>query len=211
MKHSTEHIKANADKWDRRARTYDEKRFDYFREIQKKLLSSINPTKQTRLLDLGCGTGWLVRTASELCSGEGRFVGIDASPRMIERAKSNSTANNAVEFYLGSADTLPFEDNSFDVVTCTNSFHHYPKPIDALLEARRIMRQGGRIYILDVTRDNLFAGLINRVLTMKEKEHVKFYSTREYIEMFRDAGLAHLDGNLSMYSIFKTHVGQEQV
>ncbi len=213
MKDSTEHVIANAEKWDRRAMTYDQRRFDYFRFVQRKLLSLIGLQRQTTLLDLGCGTGWVVRTAAEMLSGDGRFVGIDVSPEMIERAKANVFGMKAVEFYRASADKLPFEDSSLDIVICTNSFHHYPDPVKALIEARRVMRKQGHMYIVDITRDTLFAMWLNRRLTTKEKEHVKFYSTEEYVQMFHRADLVHIRSRplTSLMFPVKVHIAEKQV
>jgi ubiquinone/menaquinone biosynthesis C-methylase UbiE len=210
MKGFADHINANAEKWDRRATSYDQRRVDYFRFIQRKLLSFIGLQKPTTLLDLGCGTGWAVRTAAEMLEGDGRFVGIDISPEMIKRAKAKALGMNAVEFHRASADKLPFEDSSFDVVICTNSFHHYPDPVKALAEARRVLRKQGHIYILDLTRDTFWARWLNRRVTKKEKEHVKFYSTAEYREMFRTAGLTYIQSESSMY-VMKIHIAQNQV
>lgn len=60
-------------------------------------------------------------------------------------AKSKNIRN--AEFILGSAYKLPFDDNSFDVVTCIQSFNHYPYQDEAMKEVYRILKKGG-IYIL---------------------------------------------------------------
>lgn len=212
MKDSTQHVNANAEKWDRRAMTYDQNRFGYFRFMQRKLLSLIGLQRQTTLLDLGCGTGWAVRTAAEMLSGDGRFVGIDVSPEMIERAKANAFGMKDVEFYRASADKLPLEDSSFDIVICTNSFHHYPDPVKALVEARRVMREQGNMYIVDITRDTLFARWLDRRLTTREKEHVRLYSTEEYVQMFRSANLVHIQSRSLTPLMFpvKVHIAGKQ-
>ena len=54
------------------------------------------------------------------------------------------------EFMVSSADKLPYPDESFDIVTCSQSFHHYPYPEQAMQEAKRVLKPGG-LYILSDT------------------------------------------------------------
>lgn len=61
-----EHDRLNEEKWNSRAKTYDDKRFNRFRFMQKRLVSLLNLKENQNLLDLGCGTGWAVRYATSL-------------------------------------------------------------------------------------------------------------------------------------------------
>ena len=67
---------------------------------------------------------------------------------MIKQANSKSIKN--ATFIEGKSDELPFKDNTFDVVTCSQSFHHYPDTDKAMKEAYRVLKSGG-IYILSDT------------------------------------------------------------
>jgi ubiquinone/menaquinone biosynthesis C-methylase UbiE len=173
------HNERNEHKWDIRARTFDKKRFDYFRYMQKRVISIINLHKNTNFLDLGCGTGWAVRYVANLLEGQGHFVGIDISKGMIEKAKGNAIGLGNISFYKASSEELPLENNYFDNIICTNSFHHYLNPEKALSEAYRVLRQKGRIYILDPTADDFFVRWFDSIKRKIEKEHVKFYSSIE--------------------------------
>ena len=81
--------------------------------------------------DLGCGTGEMLKlifqkdTHKELC-------GIDLSEEMLAVAKSKLPEQ--VKLLLGDSESLPFPDNTFDVVYCNDSFHHYPAPQNVLKE-----------------------------------------------------------------------------
>ncbi len=209
MDSNTGHEKANEQKWSRRSRTYDEKRFDYFRYMQKRLISPLDLKKGSNFLDIGCGTGWAVRYAAEILDGEGDFTGIDISGGMIEKAIENSRGLKNVHFYKASAESLPLESYYFDNIICTNSFHHYLNPVKVLIEVKRVLKQGGKIYILDVTSDDFITARINKIVQKKEQEHVKFYSTKEYKNMFKEAGLTHIKSGSIMYPL-KVHIAEKQ-
>lgn len=99
-----------------------------------------------KLLDIGCGTGFLINMLTKKQDAE--FTGLDLSPEMIKQAKSKNI-KNAI-FVEGRSDELPFDDNIFDIVTCSQSFHHYPETDKPMKEARRVLKQGG-LYILSDT------------------------------------------------------------
>jgi ubiquinone/menaquinone biosynthesis C-methylase UbiE len=202
---------ANEQKWSQRAATYDDKRYDYFRFMQRELISLTRIKPSTNFLDLGCGTGWAVCYVAKMTNGEGNFIGVDISSGMIEKAKSNVKGLPNVRFYEASSEDLPLESSYFDTVICTNSFHHYSKPEAALNEVKRVLRPNGRIYILDVTADDFFIRWIDSRVRAKEKEHVKFYGSNEYTEMFEGVGLKHIASRrLKLYYPLKVHIGEKE-
>ena len=103
----------------------------------------LNGKKFDNLLDIGCGTGYLIDMLSK--EHNSKFVGLDLSPEMVKQAK-NKNINNA-EFIEGRSDEIPFENNTFDIVTCSQSFHHYPETDKPMQEAKRVLKEGG-IYII---------------------------------------------------------------
>ena len=98
------------------------------------------------ILDIGCGTGYLINMLSKEHNAE--FIGLDLSPEMIKQAKSKNIKN--AKFIEGRSDELPFENDTFDVVTCSQSFHHYPETDKPMQEAWRVLKTGG-LYILSDT------------------------------------------------------------
>jgi ubiquinone/menaquinone biosynthesis C-methylase UbiE len=147
---------ANNRKWSRRAATYDDKRYSYFRFLQRELISLAKIRPPVNFLYLGCGTGWAVCNVAKVTDGKGNFVGIDISKGMIEKSVSNANGLPNVNFYEASSEHLPLESNYFDTIICTNSFHHYSRPEVALNEVNRVLKPSGKIYILDVTADDFF-------------------------------------------------------
>jgi len=100
-----------------------------------------------RVLDAACGTGDLAVAA--LQAGAGEVVGLDFSTAMLERARAKSTA---VTWVQGDVLRLPFADASFDAVTIGFGARNLADLEGGLRELRRVLRRGGRVAILEVTR-----------------------------------------------------------
>jgi ubiquinone/menaquinone biosynthesis C-methylase UbiE/DNA-binding transcriptional ArsR family regulator len=98
--------------------------------------------------DLGCGTG--VATAA-LAPYVGRVIGIDASEEMLASAKSRSSAHRNIEWRVGALEALPLKDATLDAAVMMLVLHHVPSPVAALTEARRVLKPGGRLLIVDMT------------------------------------------------------------
>ena len=99
-----------------------------------------------KVLDACCGTGDLA-LADERAGGS--VTGLDFSERMIERAREKS---QTVEWVLGDATALPFQDGSFDAVTVGFGIRNVPDLEAGLRELARVLRPGGRVACLEITR-----------------------------------------------------------
>jgi demethylmenaquinone methyltransferase / 2-methoxy-6-polyprenyl-1,4-benzoquinol methylase len=99
-----------------------------------------------RVLDACCGTGDL---ALEAQRAGGRVIGLDFSERMLERARRKSTA---VEWVRGDVLALPFSDGSFDAVTVGFGIRNVEDLEAGLRELARVLRPGGRLGCLEITR-----------------------------------------------------------
>ncbi|HPF38672.1 MAG TPA: methyltransferase domain-containing protein [Phycisphaerae bacterium] len=109
------------------------------------------------LLDIGAGTGtWTAMVAGSPLPSR-RVVGLDYSRNMcrLGHLKASEIEEGAPFFINADSEHLPFDDASFDAVTCSNSFHHYPHQQAAIIEMRRILRPGGRLMLIDGFRDNV--------------------------------------------------------
>jgi demethylmenaquinone methyltransferase / 2-methoxy-6-polyprenyl-1,4-benzoquinol methylase len=99
-----------------------------------------------RVLDACCGTGDLAVAALE---GGATVTGLDFSERMLERARHKS---DEIEWVQGDAEKLPFEDASFDAATVGFGVRNLADLERGLAELRRVLRPGGRVAILEITK-----------------------------------------------------------
>jgi ubiquinone/menaquinone biosynthesis C-methylase UbiE len=113
------------------------------------LLRMAGLRKGERVLDVGCGTGIVTRLAAEQVGATGIVVGIDIDAGMLAVARSVTPAGLEIAWREGSAESLPLEDESFDVALCQMSLQFVDDPRKALAEMHRVLRPGGRI-LLDV-------------------------------------------------------------
>jgi ArsR family transcriptional regulator len=97
--------------------------------------------------DLGCGTG--VVTAA-LAPYVGRVIGIDGSDEMLAAARTRVKDLTNVELERGSLEALPLEDGSLDAAVMMLVLHHLPAPAQAVAEAARVLKPGGRLLIVDM-------------------------------------------------------------
>lgn len=104
------------------------------------------------LLDVGCGTGVDVVVASRLVGEQGRVCGIDMTPEMCAVAQQNVTALGLgnVEVREGNAESIPYADNSFDIVSSNGVLNLSPRKALAFSEIFRVLAPGGRLQFADM-------------------------------------------------------------
>lgn len=143
------------------------------------------------VLDVGCGTGPVIELLAKKYPKK-HFVGLDITPAMIEVAQSKRLSN--ADFLVGDAENLPFGDESFDAVLCSNSFHHYPNPGAFLREAYRVLRPSGKLILRDYTSNDVVVWLMNTfempLARLAGHGDVRILKMREYRELVEAAGFA---------------------
>ena len=101
-----------------------------------------------RVLDLGCGTGYLVRALAGHYPDAERLVGIDAAPEMV-RAASATTHDDRLTFAVGVAEQIGHPDETFDLIVSTTSFDHWSDQQAGFIECARVLRPGGQLVLVD--------------------------------------------------------------
>ena len=137
--------------FDQRAPVYDEGwRGRLHHEIVQRTaaLALSMPSGRGRVLDVGCGTGYLLRVLARRSPGTSALVGIDPAPSMVAVAASASD-DGRVTFTPGAAEHLPFADGSFDLVVSTTSFDHWADQEGGLRECARVLVAGGSLVLVD--------------------------------------------------------------
>jgi ubiquinone/menaquinone biosynthesis C-methylase UbiE len=101
-----------------------------------------------RVLDIGCGTGLLLRELARRLPDAAELAGIDPAAGMIEQARAKS-ADPRLTYAAGVAEKLPYADASFDLVITTTSFDHWADQLAGLTECRRVLAPGGLFVLTD--------------------------------------------------------------
>lgn len=128
------------------------------------------------VLDVGCGTGKLLRQARTYWP-ETQLIGVDPANGMLEMAK-RLTPN--ATFLTGMAESLPLQDASVDLALSTISFHHWQDQATGILEIARVLRPGGYFLLVDMS----FPDWLVRVFRLK-----RVHSRARLQALFNQAGL----------------------
>jgi ubiquinone/menaquinone biosynthesis C-methylase UbiE len=151
----------------------------FYQAVHKRLLEYVDLPSKSDVLDIGCGTGRLLnRLAANFPDMRG--FGLDLSPQMLRVAREKNNHHPRLIFVEGKAESLPFAENQFDAVFNTISFLHYPEPQQFFSEVARVLKKGGRFYLVD-------SALPSSYLSVAA---VRFYSKQERENLGSDVGLS---------------------
>ena len=122
-------------------------------KLNRQTAAFLSPQPADRVLDIGCATGGMTLAVAELLDDRrgGLSVGLDASPRMIARARKKA-GQLPCRFDIGLAEKLPYGDRVFDKAVSTFFFHHLniQDKLAALREVHRVLNKGGLFVLVDV-------------------------------------------------------------
>jgi len=173
-----------------------------------------------RVLDACCGTGDLA--LADLHAGAARVTGLDFSERMLERARAKSSE---VEWVQGDALALPFADGTFDAATVGFGVRNLDDLEAGLRELRRVLREGGRLGILEITRPRgllrpfyklWFDGLIplagkllpgGSAYTYLPASVRRFPEAKDFADLMQSAGFEQVGYRLFAGGIVALHTG----
>ncbi len=129
------------------------------------LLFSLVPKDGKKILDIACGTG---KSTEDLVKSGLDIFGCDHNPLMIEEAKKQATLKNLnINYSVASSESLPYEDNTFDVITVGTAFHFFMND-SAIAEIKRILKPNGLLFIFwtlttkEIPEENEIPGSIYR-------------------------------------------------
>jgi ubiquinone/menaquinone biosynthesis C-methylase UbiE len=123
---------------------------DFYRQVALEITSSV---KAGKVLDVGTGPGHLLVEITR-CNPNLELVGLDLSPSMLKIAKKlTGQYKMPVQLVRGNVRSLPFSDDTFDLVVSTLSFHHWRDPAEGIRQCLRVTVPGGRCWIYDLRTD----------------------------------------------------------
>jgi ubiquinone/menaquinone biosynthesis C-methylase UbiE len=155
------------------------------------LAAEVAATPGVKVLDMGCGAG---HASFAVAPHAAAVVAYDLAPPMlatvaaaaIERGFSNITTQQ------GAAESLPFDDASFDWVISRLSAHHWHDVPQALAEVRRVLKPGGRVIFIDIAGSDhpLLDTHLQAVEVLRDGSHIRDYRADEWIAFFDRAGFS---------------------
>jgi len=156
----------------------------YTMRFKRMLLNEIviEPGKNS-LLDVACGNGSLLKMLSAMHTLKG--YGIDISEKMIESARD---LYPEFLFEVSPCEETPFQDQFFDTITVCAAYHHFPDVRRFALEAYRLLKPGGRLYIAEIYYPRLLRTLLNPFIPLSKAGDVKFYAPAEIDANFTNVG-----------------------
>ncbi len=177
---TTKHREKDVERFEQWASTYENswlQRAFFERVYQATLTLAAGTVHQpVSVLDVGCGTGKLLRRANTYWP-EAQLIGVDPANGMIEMAK-RLTPN--ATFFTGMAEALPLQDASVGLALSTSSFHHWQDQAAGIREITRVLRPGGYFILVDASFPD---GLV-RVFRLN-----RFHSPAQLRTLFIQAGL----------------------
>jgi len=140
-----------ADHWreidDERVGRYE--RMFVWRDGHGPLLAPLDLRPGSRVLDYGCGPGFVTEGIAGVVGTEGRVYGVDVNSRFVANATDRSKATENVSFHLVDGDRIPLADGTVDRLLCKNVLEYVPEVQATLAEFRRVLEPGGRLLLID--------------------------------------------------------------
>jgi len=153
------------------------------RQQYERVVAVAKNWKFSSILDVGCGTGALLAL---LKRPRVKLAGADISSKMVAEARKR--LGTSADVRVADSEKLPWKAGSFDLVVTTDSLHHWPRPLQAFAEMRRVLRKGGHVVVADVTAPPVLKQLSNWIAQFGKEGDVRVYSATELDLMLREVG-----------------------
>ena len=195
---------------------------------KKKFISWLNPQRDTMLIDVASGTGDIAKLYLNKINYKGRVFCVDENKGMIDLSKKKLNKKNNIKWFCNNAEKLPFGDNCFDYYTISFGIRNVNNIDNALKEAYRVLKPGGRFLCLEFSKVknemiNKFYKFysksipqIGRIIVGKSEPYEylinsieKFYTQEQFIEKiekqnFSDTSFRNLSGGIvAIHSAWK--------
>ncbi len=150
--------------------------------------------KGEKVLDLGSGGGIDVFLAANKVGEEGGVIGVDMTPEMIRKAKTNARKGGYknVEFRLGEIENLPLQNSSVDVVISNCVINLSPDKRQVFSEAYRVLKPGGRMVVSDIVTDQELPDEIRKSFSAWAECIGGALTRKVYLDAIRKAGFSRI-------------------
>jgi ubiquinone/menaquinone biosynthesis C-methylase UbiE len=157
------------------------------------------------ILDVGCGTGRLLRAAAARFPGA-RLDGVDAAEGMVKQAAAALPPGLDIRFQQATAEALPFGDDSFDLVLSTMTFHHWADQSKAIGEVSRVLAPGGRWLLADFIAKGLmvFIAPLLRIGRVQRRSRLDAMLAAHGLAVVAEKRVPGMAGNIPVLAIAAT-------
>jgi len=153
-------------------------------------ISLANLKEGETVLDLGSGAGFDAFLASKIVGKDGKVIGVDMTPEMIERAKKNAAKGGYknVEFHLGEIENLPIENNSIDAIISNCVINLSPDKEKVFQEMFRVLKKNGRFMVSDIVLTKPLPEKLRKSMAAYTACIAGAVSKEEYLGFMKTAG-----------------------
>ncbi|MBW3014561.1 class I SAM-dependent methyltransferase [Candidatus Woesearchaeota archaeon] len=180
-----------------------------------------------KILDIGCGFGGLIKNIHQQ-KPSFSFVGIDLSKAMLSMARKFCKGID-VKFYQKEADKTGFKSESFDLIVCKDTIHHFKNPVTILKEMYRLLRKGGYIHMVDIKRntdEDIIHRLCQHIANTNVLHAIQYldsaqaaYTIQEMKQLFKKAGIMNFkiyepkfnNNTIKKYQILPEKIGSAEL
>jgi len=155
------------------------------REVKKIVLPLLEKNNELKILDIGCGTGQLIKEISDHYN-KVNYLGIDVAENMIEVAKKNNKGKN-VKFKTSSIESFESNDK-YDIIICTHAFPYFPNKQEMIKKMAGLCNKKGQVIIVNSSTNSLKDLIINFFLKATTSK-AKYLSIDEMKKLFKSAKL----------------------
>ncbi len=172
-------------RYNNKTEKYEQKWEKYLQHTHQKLLTYIEVTQSDIILDPSGGTGLLVKKLIAQDSTFKHFVINDPSEKMLGIARQRLSGNPSIIFENQKIQDLSYPQNYFSKIICLNSFHFYEHQEQVIDQFYRLLKPGGKLFILDWNRDGFFR-IVNTLIRWSSSEYINTRSLHELQQMISD-------------------------
>lgn len=150
------------------------------------MLSEMEFAPDDKILDLGCGSGWLCGLLADKVPS-GQVVGMDVADEMVRRARQRYADNPRMMFIVAGAEDIPWDENFFNRVVSVESAYYWPDPAQGFREIFRVLQPRGTVHILiNLYRENVHSHQWREKLSVA----TNLLSGEEWCQLLQQAGFA---------------------
>lgn len=159
-------------------------------ELLNLIVRLVKPQADDQALDVACGAGFLV---CKLANSVRRAVGVDLSTVMLSEAGKYALSLGLANtnFQLSDGESLPYADETFDIVSCKLALHYFPNPGRVIGEMKRVAKNGASLVLIDrISSENIQKQEYhNRIEKLRTPSKIKVYSPSEIVSLLEKQAL----------------------